>query len=798
MKLNINLTGIPPELKQLDQWILWRKTEPKKGGRFGKQPISAAGYVISATAPKNWHPFNTAVTQLNSSTIASGLGICLSGLPVETPKGKYYLVGLDLDKCVLPEPASNAPKLTPEAQSIIDSIASYWELSPSGTGVRAFFYAETLPPGRNKDGKEIYGEKRFLTVTGLGKGSLRLLKGAELQFLVQRMFGDTSRPAKKNTPLPIAQTAKTVAEMQAALNSIPANLCREDWIKAVLAVQAHGFACAEESARTWSISAGPYHPETNRNGYDAKAFDDVWRYPPHSITAGTLYFLAQKYRRREGATHGDTLNGEVFASLHKEMLKYVYPAGRWIGWRGSYWGWCGADEALTAAKLTAEKVRDLAAEEFRREPTSADTQRKLAHARQSFNLKRLDAMLICAAAEPGMHVNEMSELDADPMLLGCGNGVIDLRTGQPVIPDRNQMITKRVAADFVPDAPCPKWERFLHEVMLQDGETIDYLQKALGYTLTGSVREEVLHFCFGGGRNGKSVFANILRRLFNDYSVVAPAEMLMVRDRGNGANNDVARLVGARLLLANETRNGQAMDDLALKTLVSTETISARFLHREFFEFKPTHAIWMRGNHKPLIRDESEGAWRRIRLVPFELDLSPEQVDPHLEDTLWEEREGILTWAVQGCLLWQKEGLTSSPRIKAASAMYRKDCDLFGEFLEEICVIDKAASINQRTLWGDYKDWCEANGVREGSKKNFTRRLADRGVGAGGWQGKERLYRGIRKRTERDCVISGDPEHHVIAGSRGNPSFSPKEKSLGKKPETPPSSCDPVAAGGAS
>ena len=249
---------------------------------------------------------------------------------------------------------------------------------------------------------------------------------------------------------------------------------------------------------------------------------------------------------------------------------------------------------------------------------------------------------------------------------------------------RSQLITKKVAAKYDDDAPCPTWERFLDQVMLSDTETIEYLQRAIGYTLTGMVNEEVLHFCFGTGRNGKSVFANILRRLLHDYAAVAPAEMLMMRDRGSGANNDVARLVGARLLLANETRNGQAMDDLTLKTLVSTEAISARFLHREFFEFRPTHTIWMRGNHKPLIRDESEGAWRRIRLVPFELNLSAENVDPQLEENLWEEREGILAWAVRGCLAWQKRGLVPSPRIKAASAMYRKDCDLLGEFLHPV------------------------------------------------------------------------------------------------------------------
>jgi len=790
MKADINLPGIPPELKKLNQWILWRRTKAKSDGRFGKLPASAAGYAISSTDPKNWNPFDVVVNQLRGSKHAAGIGLCLSGEPVDSLSGKAYLVGLDIDNCVRMETPATELGISAPAQAVLDLAQTYWELSPSGKGIRAFFYANALPRGRNKGGFEIYGKGRFLTVTGNGKGTLRELTEREVQALIDLMFGAAQQKLESAATPAKLDSQEAVVKLQAALDSIPAGISREQWVRVVLSIKAHGFECGEQKARAWSQSAGPYDPDTNRNGYEEKAFDDVWKCMPRDITPATLYFTAGQYFSRGAPlTFGDTHNGSVFAQLYRGELCFVYEKGRWLRWDDRLWCWCDPHEALEAAKNTAREVLKRAAEDFQRDPSSAEAKRKLAHGQASFNLKRLEAMLICAAAEPGMHVASMAQLDADSMLLGCENGVLDLRKGVLIAPAREHLITKKVAAKYDADAPCPTWDRFMDQVMISDVETIDYVQRAIGYTLTGSASEEVLHFCHGTGCNGKSVFANILRRLLGDYAVVAPAEMLMMRDRGSGANNDVARLVGARLLLANETRNGQAMDDLALKTLVSTEAISARFLHREFFEFRPTHAIWMRGNHKPLIRDESEGAWRRVRLIPFKLNLSTDQVDPLLEEKLWAEREGVLAWAVRGCLLWQKTGLAPSPRVRVASASYRRDCDLLGDFLEEQCVLEKAARISQRELWNSWVFWCDESGVKSGSKKSFTRRLEERGVVAAGWQGKERMYSGIRKRSDRDVV----EHHHVITGSGAETHILPSAKSLGEKTRNTPQSGEPVA-----
>lgn len=546
-----------------------------------------------------------------------------------------------------------------------------------------------------------------------------------------------------------SETRDSIAKFDRALGSIPSTVDRSIWVRVILSGKAHGFQCAEQRLREWSQSAGPYDASSNPMGYQAEAFDRVWASEPRSISHRSLYFIARQYE--EGADspmYGDTLNGFRFAERYRSHLIYCYPRGRWLRFDGYRWVWCSESEPMLAAKETASEILRLAVDAFKSDPQSADAKKALSQAKDSFNLKRLQAMITCAASEPGMHVGEMSQFDSDLMLLGCKNGVIDLRRGLLLASSPEQLITKTIDARFDPEATCPRWDRFLHEICLQDVTTVSYLQKMAGYFLTGEVGEEVLHFFFGAGRNGKSVFANVLTKLLGDYVLTAPAEMLMRREKG-AATNDVARLVGVRVLMANETRNGQAFDDLMIKHLVSTERISARFLYQEFFDFWPSHKILIRGNHKPIITDESEGAWRRIRLVPFDLRLSEDDVDPNLEDRLMDEVEGILAWAVRGCLLWQSEGLKPSPRIRDASSCYRAECDLLGEFLDGYA-LDPRGQISQSILWADWRNWCRGDGLHEGSKKSFTRSLQSRGVEATGWKAGLRQYTGVRRKTQEE------------------------------------------------
>ena len=544
--------------------------------------------------------------------------------------------------------------------------------------------------------------------------------------------------------------------MVSALSAIPAKIERAIWCDILYSVKAHGFDSSEHSAREWSKTAGEYDPANNPRGYDENAFDDVWKYPVQSIGPATLYHYAKQYgwlgQQVELFPHtdigadieiyGDVFNGKFFRKTFKGRMIYCYPRSKWLKFNTMYWQWCESGEELQAAKEVALQIAKYAGEIFSSDPTNPNSKKLIQHAQNSQNINRLQAMLQTAAAEPDMGIGSMNELDSNAMLLGCTNGVVCLNTGTLLTPDPKMLITRQVSTQYDSDAPCPTWLQFLDQCFLSDEETIDYIQKALGYSLTGMVNEEVLHFCFGMGRNGKSVLANVMTKLMGDYAITAPAEMLMRRDR-NGATNDIARLCGSRLVLANETRSDQRFDDLTIKTLVSTERISARFLHNEYFDFWPTFKIWIRGNHKPVITDDSNGAWRRIRLVPFENNLSEEKADSELENKLLAEKDGILAWMVEGALKWKKEGLISSPRIKSASNQYRSDCDVIGDFMDENCALGVGLRVTQLGLWTLWQEWSKANGYFCGSKKTFTRRLKDRGINADGYHNGVRAYCGV-------------------------------------------------------
>lgn len=553
-----------------------------------------------------------------------------------------------------------------------------------------------------------------------------------------------------------AETQENIERMASALSAIPANIDRKTWYNILYSIKAHNFQCGEQKAMNWSKTAGEHDSTLNPQGYDEKVFNDVWKYPPQSISPGTLYHHAKQYgwaghqgelfppnpKNIDTDTFGDVFNGKFFANSFRGKMIYCYPKSKWLKFNQTRWEWCEKGEELQAAKNIAAEIAKHAGTVFGKDPANPSSKKLIQHAQNSQNINRLEAMLQTAASEPDMGIGSLGELDSNPMLLGCKNGVINLKTSTLLKPMPSMLITREVSANYDSSAKCPIWLNFLEQCFLGDKDTIEYIQKALGYSLTGLVSEEVLHFCFGMGRNGKSVFANVLTKIMGDYAMTAPAEMLMRRDR-NGATNDIARLCGARLVLANETRSDQRFDDLTIKTLVSTERISARFLHNEYFEFWPTFKIWIRGNHKPVITDDSNGAWRRIRLIPFENNIPEESADPDLEEKLLAEKDGILLWMVQGSSKWNAERLIPSAQIKAASNQYRAECDILGDFISEKCILEHQQKVSQAHLWGQWQSWAQQNGHFYGSKKTFTKRLKERGVGAEGYIAKERAYTGI-------------------------------------------------------
>ena len=237
--------------------------------------------------------------------------------------------------------------------------------------------------------------------------------------------------------------------------------------------------------------------------------------------------------------------------------------------------------------------------------------------------------------------------------------------------------------------PCPRWVSFLDQIFDSDVETIESVQRLLGYTLTGLVTEEVLVICHGYGSNGKSVFNNVVQRIMGGYSRTAPTSLLSARRSDDSSpRNDLAALAGARYVSVNELQAGDRLDEQVVKQLAGREAISARFLHKEFFEYMPTFTAWLRTNHKPVVTGGDDGIWRRLVLVPFKRKFEDHEKDSDLEAKLMAERDGILMWMLEGTRKYLQDGLKLSPRVRAEAAQYRKDSDRIGEFLEDIMEAD--------------------------------------------------------------------------------------------------------------
>jgi putative DNA primase/helicase len=308
------------------------------------------------------------------------------------------------------------------------------------------------------------------------------------------------------------------------------------------------------------------------------------------------------------------------------------------------------------------------------------------------------------------------------------NGTLDLRTGQMRQHDRADLLTKEAPVIYDPSATCPTWEAFLTRVMGGDAELIGFLQRAIGYSLTGDTREQVIFLLYGTGANGKSTFLETIRTLLgDDYARQVRTETLTDSNRGTGPTEDLARLKGARFVSARETEEGKRLAEALIKELSGGDTLTARFLYSESFEYRPAFKLFLGANHKPVIRGTDYAIWRRIRLVPFAVTIPPEEQDQNLGAKLAAELPGILTWAVRGCLSWQKNGLGTPAAVTAATAAYRMESDVLSAFLAECCVTNPKGEVQAGPLYTAYKSWCEDNGEKWMTGQMFGRRLTDRG-----------------------------------------------------------------------
>jgi P4 family phage/plasmid primase-like protien len=423
--------------------------------------------------------------------------------------------------------------------------------------------------------------------------------------------------------------------------------------------------------------------------------------------------------------HNQTDLGNALRMVERfgQDIRYVKEWG-WLCWDGRRWKLDKRGAVERFAKKTVATIYQEAAQ-------CADDKERMSLA--AFALKseargKLEAMISLAESE-GEIVAGPEEFDRNPYLLTALNGTINLETGQLLPHRREDMITKLAPVDYDPEAQCPTWHSFLDRIMEENQRLVEFLRRAIGYSLTGLTIEHVMFLMHGNGQNGKSTFLEAIQAMLGDYArTTNPAAFLAKDGGGDGPRNDIAALAGARFVKAVESEKGRRWAEALVKEVTGGDTISARFLYKEEFSFKPAFKLWFAANHKPKVTGQDRGIWRRIRLIPFKAEISETEKDTGLPDKLKAEGAGILAWAVAGCLEWQEKGLQEPSEVLEATASYKEESDVLRDFIADCCLKGSPARcrVLLNELYKVYGKWCADNSEKAMGKINFAAALNER------------------------------------------------------------------------
>jgi putative DNA primase/helicase len=425
----------------------------------------------------------------------------------------------------------------------------------------------------------------------------------------------------------------------------------------------------------------------------------------------------QSFRRTDAG------NAEAFELLHGESFRFDHTKEKWLVWNDRYWIEDKDGEADRAALETARERLSAAALIQHDDDRKAGIEWALA----TESVHRRRTMLISARSVKSL-ATRTSDYDQDAFLLTVGNGTVDLRTGILREARREDLITRATDVIYDPSATAPRWGQFLNEVFGGESEIIGYVQRAVGYSLTGNTREQCFFLLCGSGANGKTTFLETIVKLLGTHASTAAFSAFLVQHNQGGPRNDLAALCGARFVKAAEAEHKASLDESIMKQLTGEDTISARFLFHEGFEYRPQFKIWLATNRKPAIWETSDAIWRRIKLIEFNQQFTGRRADLALRGKLEAELPGILAWAVQGCLAWQKFGLGEPQRILRAILGYRQESDQIGRFVRERCDLQPDRRTYGKELYDDYVLWCGRVHEIPVANNLFVNKLAERGI----------------------------------------------------------------------
>jgi putative DNA primase/helicase len=777
--------GLPPELTERPHWVGWRWAF--RDGKWTKPPVDPhTGRAGDCRERSTWGTFAQAVA-FAQRTGLPGIGVQLTA--------DMWIVGVDLDKCRDPETG----EVEDWAMLIVYELDTYTQVSPTGTGLRLFLKAK-IPGERRRTGKiEMYSEGRYLTLT-----AARLPvtpdgieeRQAELAEWYAKVFPPTPPPpARSAEPLGdddesvlrrCRENRKTGSHFERLWNGDLSDHGGDESAGDLALCNYLRFFSGDRAQveRLWGRSALGRRAKWERANYRTwtldKAMDGEVYTPPPLIDlhrnvsdrrAGGAVALAavpvpvedeedDAIAAGGGYARSDTGNAERLLAAYGDRLRYCDVWRRWLVWDGRRWK---EDPAGCRVERYARRVvRGMFKEATALAPADAKASEALfKHALASQAAGRLVAMVQVARTYSQVWITS-DDLDADPWLLNCRNGIIDLRSGRLLPHDPARLLTRMAPVEYDPAAPAPAWERFVAGVTetaqgQPDPALAAYLQRAIGHSLTGDQAEQAVYFPYGKGANGKSTLLNTIKFALGEYAMQAKDDLLMVK-RHEAHPTELADLYRKRLVVSTELEDGRRLAEALVKQMTGGERIRARRMREDFWEFDPTHTVWVAANHRPEIRGTDHAIWRRIRLLPFDCTYydrqedAPEGLkhrvkDTDLMDRLRGELPGILAWAVRGCVAWKREGLVVPERVREATATYRADMDVLAAFLEERCEIVSQASCLATPLYRAYVAWCEANGEKPESQTRFGGRLEERGhAKARGGAGGQTVRLGLRLR----------------------------------------------------
>lgn len=735
MKKNpYNFNEIPAELKALPQWILWKFET--RNGKQTKVPCQVTGEMAQANNRRTWSTFATAVKFYLEGDY-DGIGFVFS-------RQDNY-IGIDIDKCVV------EGKTNTFATEIIDTLDSYTEFSPSGNGIHIIIKGSlpqsVLGTGRKntKHGLEIYSYGRFFTFTGNRENSNDVYdRTDELAEVFEQYFDDSDIQGRVNLAefekdeIKISNESlwekmfrsKNGDEIRSLYNG---NLINDDHSASDLALCNYlAFWTGKSATR---MDAMFRESSLIRDKWDVIHFSDTNEtYGERTIgvaissTSTTILDNKQQFEEFSFNFINENIagvvedkpkrkfkltemgNAERIAYEYGHVIKYINDAG-WYIWDGKRWK---VDTKKEIERITAKVLRSLSKSDDKAEA-------KWSRMCERRNI-RMNSIKDLMPLVPG----ERGDFDTHKYLLNVENGIVDLKTGKLQQHDRELGLTKITNIAFDENANCPEWLNFLDQIFQGDKELAEYMQRLIGYSLTGEITEQIMVFLIGGGSNGKSTFINIIKDIMGDYGRQAKSDTF-IKKKETGANNDIARLVGSRFVSAIESEDGEQLSEAFVKQITGGEPVLARFLRQEFFEFIPEFKVFFTTNHKPVIKGVDEGIWRRIRLIPFNLQLPKEKRDKKLPEKLSLEMPGILNWAIEGCLKWQQSGLNDPAIVMKATGDYKEEMDILGPFMFECCFKREDVQVEAKDLYEVYANWCFKNGEHQLKNRAFYRILESQG-----------------------------------------------------------------------